>query len=106
MSESMLSKLFSFRMSSFCGFLIALYVFSLRTEMRPLSFFLYNPMLYVVTSAVALVIRLLIWIAMDRGTFYEFPRQFKNALEDCVLINVVLLCTLSFLFLFTSFLKS
>lgn len=103
MSESFFSKLFSFSPAAFCGVLMALYVFSLRTDERPLSFFLYNPMLYVVASLTALVIRLLLWIIVDRGTFYEFSSNIKRTIEDCILINVVLLSTLSFLFLVTSF---
>lgn len=106
MTDSILSKLFSFRLASFCGILIAIYVFSLRGEDKPLSFFLYNPTLYIVASLVAVAIRILLWIVVDRGSFYGFPNTLRRTLGDCLLINIVVLCTLSFLFLVTSFLKS
>ena len=106
MSDSFLSKLFAFRLASLGGIVMAIYVFSLRTEDRPLSFFLYNPTLYIVASLIAVSIRVLLWIVVDRGTFYDFSRNLKQAIGDCILINIVLLCMLSFLFLVTSFLKS
>ena len=104
MNETFLSKLFSFRFSSLCGMLMAFYVFSLKTESRPLSFFLFNPKLYIVASLIAVSIRVLLWIVVDKGTLYELGSNFMRALEDCVIINLILLCTLSFLFLMTSML--
>ena len=103
MHESIVSKMFSFRFASLMGVLMAIYVFSLRTENRPLSFFLYNPTLYVVATSVALVMRVLWWIFVDRGTFYEFSHNVMRTIGDCILINIVLLSTLSFLFLMTTF---
>ena len=104
MSNSLIHKLFSFRFVSIFGIIIALYVFSLRTEAKPLSSFLFNPTLYLVASLVAIAIRIILWIIVDKGTFYEISRNLKYTLEDCIIINIVLLCTLSFLFLITSFL--
>ena len=104
MNDSLLHKLFSFRFVSLCGMAIALYVFSLKTEARPLSSFLFNPTLYLVASLVAIAVRIILWIVIDKGTFYEFSRNLWQTFEDCIIINIVLLCTLSFLFLVTSFL--
>ena len=106
MSDSIVSKMFSFRLVSLVGILMAVYVFSLRTDNRPLTFFLYNPTLYIVATAVAAVIRLLWWIFVDRGTFYEFGRNILRTIGDCILINIVLLSTLSFLYLVTTFFTS
>ena len=83
---------------------MALYVFSLRTEARPLSSFLFNPTLYLVASLVAIAVRIILWVVVDKGTFYEFSHSIIHTIEDCIVINVVLLCMLSFLFLVTSFL--
>jgi len=103
MTETFFQKLFSFRFVSLCGMLMALYVFSLTTDAKPISSFLFNPSLYLVASLIAIAVRILVWIAVDKGTFYEFSHVLWNTLEDCIIINVVLLCTLSFLFLVTSF---
>ena len=103
MNDSFLHKLFSFRFVSLCGIFIALYVFSLRSETRPLSTFLVNPTLYIVASLVAVGVRILLWIAVDKGTFYEFHRWIIHTIEDCIIINIVVLCMLSLLFLVTSF---
>ena len=103
MNDSFLHKLFSFRFVSLCGFIIAFYVFSLRSETRPLTSFLVTPTLYVVSSLVAVAVRIILWIAVDKGTFYEFSRVLWRTVEDCIIINLVVLCTLSFLFLVTSF---
>ena len=104
MNESLIHKLFSFRFVAIFGIVIALYVFSLRTEARPLSSFLFNPSLYLVASLVAIAVRIVLWIIVDKGTFYEISRILRQTIEDCIMINIVLLCTLSFLFLVTSFL--
>lgn len=103
MNESFWAKLFSFRLSSLCGILMALFVFSQRTEDKPLSFFLCSPTLYIVASLIAVAIRVLLWIIVERGSFYDFSRTIKRTIGDCILINIVLLCALSFLFLVTSF---
>ena len=103
MNDSFLHRLFSFRFISLCGIVIAFYVFSLRSETRPLTSFLFNPTLYIVSSLVAISVRIVLWIAVDKGTFYEFSRVLWHTLEDCLIINLVVLCTLSFLFLVTSF---
>ncbi|MBQ4472549.1 MAG: hypothetical protein II942_04855 [Alphaproteobacteria bacterium] len=103
MNETFFQKLFSFRFVSLCGILMALYVFSLTTDAKPISTFLFNPTLYLVASLVAVAVRVLLWITVDKGTFYEFSHILWQTIEDCVIINIVLLCTLSFLFLVTSF---
>ena len=103
--NDLLPKLFSFRLASLCGILMAIYVFSLRSEERPLSFFLYNPTLYIIASLIAVAIRVLLWVLVDRGSLYNFGHNIKQTIGDCILINIVLLCMLSFLFLVTSFLK-
>ena len=104
MNNSLLHKLFSFRFVSLCGIIMAIYVFSLQTEARPLSSFLFKPTLYLVASLIAIGVRIILWVAVDKGTFYEFSHSIVHTLEDCVIINIVLLCALSFLFLVTSFL--
>lgn len=103
MNGSFLCKLFSFRFASLCGIGMALYVFAQSTETRPISFFVFNPKLYIVASLIAVFSRVLMWIALDKGTLYELGNNFVRALEDCIIINLILLCTLSFLFLVTSF---
>ncbi len=103
MNETLLHKLFTFRFVSLCGMVIALYVFSLTSEAKPLSSFLFSPSLYVIASLIALAVRVVLWLLIDKGTFYEFGLTLKNTFEDCIIINIVLLCSLSALFLLTSF---
>ena len=104
MNDSLWHKLFSFRFVSLCGIVMALYVFSLQNEARPLTSFLFSPTLYLVASLVAIGIRIILWVVVDKGTFYEFSHSLVSTIEDCIIINLVLLCTLSFLFFVTSFL--
>ncbi len=104
MNDSFWHKLFSFRFVSLCGIVMALYVFSLQSEARPLSSFLFSSTLYLVACLVAIGVRIILWVVVDKGTFYEFSRSLVHTVEDCIIINLVLLCTLSFLFLVTSFL--
>lgn len=103
MNDSFLHKLFAFRFVSLCGIIIAFGVFSLRSETKPLSSFLTQPTLYIVPSLVAIGVRIVLWVTVDEGTFYEFHKLIMRTIEDCIIINIVVLCMLSFLFLVTSF---
>ena len=103
MNDSFWHKLFSFRLVSLCGIIIALYVFSLTSETKSLSSFLFSAPLYIVSSLVAIAIQTISWIVIDKGTFYEFSHILGQTLQDCVIINLIVVCTLSFLFLVTSF---
>ena len=104
MKDGFLHKLFSFRFISVCGIIIAACVFYLQTDAQPLSSFVFNPSLYTVASLVAIGWHVFLWLVVEKATFYEFFRVVKDTFEDCIIINIVLLCTLSFLFLITSFL--
>ncbi len=103
MKDSFINKLFSFRFITLCGMVMAFYVFSLTTEARPLSMFLFKPTLYAVASLVALAVHIMLWVVVDKGSTYDFSRHLTDTIQDCVIINLVLLCTLSFLFLLSSF---
>ncbi len=103
MKETFVQKLFNFRFISICGILMGFYVFSLQSETQPLSSFIFRPSLYFMASLIAFFVDILIWLLMDKGTFYEFSHFVKKLVDDCIIINIILLCTLSFLFLYTIF---
>jgi len=103
MKKTFVQKLFSFRFVQICGMVMGFYVFGLQSETQPLSSFIFRPSLYLVASLIALSVDVLVWLLIDKGTFYEFSHVIKNLVDDCIIINIVLLCTLSFLFLFTIF---
>ena len=104
MNDSFWHKLFAFRFITLCGIVMAFFIFYSQTKAHPLSSFLFDPKMYIVASLIAVAVHIIWWVVVDKGTFYEFSKNLWRTLEDCVIINIVLLCTLSLLFWVTSFL--
>ena len=101
--DSFLGSFFTFRFTTLAGIIIASVVWFLSSESQPVSSFLFSPNLYLISSAVAVSIRLLLWIAIDKGTLFEIRQLFWKILQDVVVINVVILSTLSSIFIVQTF---
>ena len=105
-SDSFLGRLFAFRFITLAGLIIAFFVWMLSSESQPVSTFLFSPDLYIISSSIAVSIRLLLWIAVDRGTLFEIHRFFGQVLQDVIIINIVILSTLSSIFIVETFFLS
>ena len=101
--KSFFSPFFSFHFVTLFGIGIALFVYMISNENQPLSSFLFSRNLYLLSSLVAIAIRILLWILIDKGTFFEIKRLILKLIQDVIVINVVILSTLSFIFLATTF---
>ena len=101
--RSFLSPFFSFHFVTLFGIGIALFVYMISNENQPLSSFLFSRNLYLLSSVIAISIRILLWIFIDKGTFFEIKRLFGKLIQDVIVINAVILSTLSFIFLATTF---
>ena len=106
MRQSLVHDLFGFRFAHVCGLLIAMIVWGRTSELRPLSSFLFSPNLYFIAIMVALTFRVLVWLIVYKGSFYEFGYHIKLMLKDCFIIVAVTLSCLGCLFLINSFLLS
>lgn len=104
MHQSLLRDLFGFRFANVCGLIIAMIVWGRTSELRPLSSFLFRPTLYLTAIIIALTFRILVWLIVYKGSFYEFGYHIRMMLKDCFIVVVVTLSCLGCLFLINSFL--
>ena len=104
-NKSFLGAFFSFNLAVISGIIIGLFVNTIATEQQPISSFLFAPTLYIVSSVLAVSIRLVLWLTMQRGTMYEFSHVLGYMIRDIIIINVVILSTLSFIFLWETYLQ-
>jgi len=98
-NSSFLRNFFRFRFINVCGIIIALVVWNMTTERQPLSAFVFHANLYGIIALVAVAVHAFLWLAVYRGSFYEFGRLLLNFLQDCVILTLVVLSCLGTLFL-------
>ena len=101
--KSFLSPFFSFHFITVFGIVIAFFVYMKSTESQPISSFLFSPNLYILSSLVAVAVRILLWVLVDKGTFFEIGRLIGRLVQDVIVINVVILSTLSSIFIAETF---
>lgn len=104
-NRSLFKAFFSFNLSVVAGVVIALFVNAISNEAQPVSSFLFDPKLYVVSSVLAATIRLVLWLTMDKGTLFEAKQVLIQIIQDILVINTVVLSTLSFIFLIETYFK-
>lgn len=102
--RSIFKAFFSFNLSVIVGIIIALFINTIATEAKPVASFLAEPTLYVVSSISAATIRLVLWLVLDKGTLFEAKQMIVHMIQDILVINVVILSTLSFIFLVETYL--
>jgi hypothetical protein len=85
--------------------LIALFVNTISSETNPISSFLFAPTLYIVSSLLAIGFRLFWWLTLEKGTMFEAKHVFIRTIQDIIVINVVVLSTLSAIFLWETYLQ-
>lgn len=100
---SLFKSLFSFHFITIFGILIALFVANISNEIRPLSTFLFSPSLYLLASGIAVTVRVILWLMMDKGSMFEAGRIIRQIIRDVITINIVVLSTISFVFLINTF---
>ncbi|MGN0919850.1 MAG: hypothetical protein ACI4OR_03755 [Alphaproteobacteria bacterium] len=101
--NSFLAPFFAFHFITLAGIGIAFFIWMISSESQPVSSFLFSPNLYIISSLVAVAVRLLLWIAVDKGTFFEIRRVLGRIIQDVIVINAVILSTLSSIFIAETF---
>ena len=101
--KSFFAPFFAFNFITLFGICIACFIWGISSENQPISSFLFNPYLYLISSSLAIAIRVLLWLVIDKGTMFEIKRVIGRIIEDCIVINVVILSTLSSIFIIETF---
>ena len=104
-NKSFLSAFFSFNLAVLAGIIIGLFVNAISSEVQPVSSFLFAPTLYIISSISAASIRLVLWLTMEKGTMFELKHVIMYMIRDVVVINAVILSTLSFIFLWETYVQ-
>ena len=101
--KSFLAPFFMFHFITLFGIAIAFFIYMMSSENQPVSSFIFSPNLYILASLIAVSVRLILWVLVDKGTFFEIKKIFKRMILDVVVINVVILSTLSSIFIVETF---
>ncbi len=101
--DSFWGSFFSFNLTTIAGILIGVMIFLFSSETHPIWSYLFSPTLYIVTTMIAVTIRLILWLTLERGAIFEFSHIIGQMIKEVIIINLVLLSTLSFLFLLTTY---
>ena len=104
-NKSFLGAFFSFNLAIVFGIVIGLFVNAISSEVQPVSSFLFAPTLYIISSVMAISIRLVLWLTMEKGTMFEFKHVLLFMIRDVIVINAVILSTLSFIFLWETYIR-
>ena len=103
--KSFLNAFFSFNLTIIAGIIIGCFINLISNEVKPVLTFLFSPTLYIISSLIAVTFRLVWWIAMEKGTMFEAKHVILQIIQDVIIINVVILSTLSTIFLWETYLK-
>ncbi len=103
--KSFFSPFFSFNLTIITGIIIGCFINLISSEVRPVSSFLFSPTLYIISSLVAITFRLVWWMAMEKGTMFEAKHVIIQIFQDILVINAVILSTLSAIFLWETYLQ-
>ncbi len=101
--KSFLNPFFAFHFITLAGIAIACFVWMISSEVQPVSSFLFSSNLYIISSLIAVAVRLLLWISIDKGTLFEIKSVLKRIILDVIVINAVILSTLSSIFIVETF---
>lgn len=103
--KSFLGAFFSFNLVVIAGIIIGLFVNAISSETQPVSSFLFAPTLYIISTILAASIRLVLWLTMEKGTMFEIKHVILHMIRDVIVINVVILSTLSAIFLWETYVQ-
>jgi hypothetical protein len=100
-----LSKAFlSFRFIPLAGIAWGLWLFSMQTEMKPISSLLTEGRVYLISFMIVVCVNLFLWVFVEKGSLYDIGGYFIRVFRDTVVINWVMLSTIALSFLIHTFL--
>lgn len=103
--KSFFGAFFSFNFAVLMGIIIGLFVNVISSDTQPISSFLFAPTLYIISTVLAASVRLVLWLTMEKGTMFEIKHVILYMFRDIIVINVVILSTLSAIFLWETYVQ-
>ena len=99
-----LKPFFSFRFIILAGIVMGCWLFSVHNEQIALSALLTESRVYMLSFLIVFGFHILLWILVQKASFYDFWGNIWRIIRDFVVINVVILSTTALLFLLNTFL--
>ncbi len=104
MSISSFFKAFvSFRFSVVLGLAMGLWLYMTQSESQPLSSFLTSNQVYLIALLIVLSFRLIIWVAIEKASFYSVTSTIRNTVIDYITCILSMLSLVGCLFLLQTF---
>lgn len=95
-----------FRFSILLGLGMAIWLFMTQSEQQPLAAFLTSAHIYLIALFTILGLRLLIWVIIEKGSFYNITETIRNIIIDYITCIAALLSMSACLFLVQTFILS
>ena len=89
----------TFRFIIVAGIVMGLWLFSKQSEQVPLSVILTEARLYLISFLIVLGFHALLWIIVQKASFYDVGGYIWRIIRDTVIINAVMLSTVAACFL-------
>jgi len=90
----------TFRLIILIGIAMGLWLFSIQTEQIPLSVLLTETRIYLISFMIVLGFHVLLWIIVQKASFYDIGGYIWRIIRDTVIINAVMLSTTAACFLY------
>ncbi|MDD3669340.1 MAG: hypothetical protein PHX68_03600 [Alphaproteobacteria bacterium] len=95
--------LLSFRLTPIIGIVIGVWLYAMQTETRTLAAFLMEKQIYLLASLIVIGLHLIVWLIINKASFYDIKRFVVRLILDVLFVNIYMLCTVSALFLYATF---
>lgn len=95
--------LFSFRLTPLIGIVIGIWLYAIQTETRTLSAFLMGKQIYLLSSLLVIGLHLIVWLIINKASLYDIKGFLSHLALDILFVNIYMLCTISALFLYATF---
>jgi len=94
----------TFRFIILSGIILGLWLFSLQSEQVTLAMLLTETRLYLISFLIVLGFHVLLWIIVQKASFYDIGGYIWRIIRDTIIINLVTLSTIAACFLVRLFL--
>ena len=98
-----LKPFLTFRFIILAGMIMGLWIFSIQNEQVSLSALLTEKRIYWISFLIVFGFHILLWILVQKASFYDIGGYLWRILRDTLVINAVMLSTVSVCFLTQTF---
>lgn len=101
--KSLSNTFLSFRFIPLAGIALGLWLFSMQSEMNPLSSLLTEKRVYLISFMIVVSVNLFLWVFVEKASLYDLSAYFLRVFRDTIVINWVMLSTAAASFLINTF---